>query len=116
MCIFYLAKYRQKLLALTFTSINTQSCTKTALKKDKRNVLFLTQLYLMLQAGFISKTVFTVGWSLTYTLNNFIYSSPSLYFKVFPSQDPLDRADFNAVEYINTLFPTEQVSPVIVSI
>ncbi|KAK2509718.1 hypothetical protein MC885_019979 [Smutsia gigantea] len=23
-------------------------------------------------------------------------------------QDPLDRADFNAVEYINTLFPTEQ--------
>uniref|UniRef100_A0A8C1T437 Vacuolar protein sorting-associated protein 53 homolog n=1 Tax=Cyprinus carpio TaxID=7962 RepID=A0A8C1T437_CYPCA len=24
-------------------------------------------------------------------------------------QDPLDRADFNAVEYINTLFPTEQV-------
>uniref|UniRef100_A0AAX7THJ7 Vacuolar protein sorting-associated protein 53 homolog n=1 Tax=Astatotilapia calliptera TaxID=8154 RepID=A0AAX7THJ7_ASTCA len=27
---------------------------------------------------------------------------------VFPSQDPLDRADFNAVEYINTLFPTEQ--------
>uniref|UniRef100_A0A8B9HGN2 Vacuolar protein sorting-associated protein 53 homolog n=1 Tax=Astyanax mexicanus TaxID=7994 RepID=A0A8B9HGN2_ASTMX len=27
---------------------------------------------------------------------------------VFPSQDPLDRPDFNAVEYINTLFPTEQ--------
>uniref|UniRef100_A0A4W3IB41 Vacuolar protein sorting-associated protein 53 homolog n=1 Tax=Callorhinchus milii TaxID=7868 RepID=A0A4W3IB41_CALMI len=27
---------------------------------------------------------------------------------VFPCQDPLDRADFNAVEYINTLFPTEQ--------
>uniref|UniRef100_A0A2K5E9B3 Vps53 N-terminal domain-containing protein n=1 Tax=Aotus nancymaae TaxID=37293 RepID=A0A2K5E9B3_AOTNA len=27
--------------------------------------------------------------------------------QVFPSQDPLDRADFNAVEYINTLFPTE---------
>uniref|UniRef100_A0A3P8ZPX5 Vacuolar protein sorting-associated protein 53 homolog n=1 Tax=Esox lucius TaxID=8010 RepID=A0A3P8ZPX5_ESOLU len=27
---------------------------------------------------------------------------------VFPSQDLLDRADFNAVEYINTLFPTEQ--------
>uniref|UniRef100_A0A2K6MWH6 VPS53 subunit of GARP complex n=1 Tax=Rhinopithecus bieti TaxID=61621 RepID=A0A2K6MWH6_RHIBE len=32
------------------------------------------------------------GWSLTPELN----------------QDPLDRADFNAVEYINTLFPTEQ--------
>ncbi|NXY84238.1 VPS53 protein, partial [Alcedo cyanopectus] len=31
---------------------------------------------------------------------------PSL--QVFPSQDPLDRADFNAVEYINSLFPTEQ--------
>lgn len=29
---------------------------------------------------------------------------------MFPSQDPLDGADFNAVEYINTLFPTEQVS------
>ncbi|XP_006863280.1 PREDICTED: vacuolar protein sorting-associated protein 53 homolog isoform X1 [Chrysochloris asiatica] len=28
--------------------------------------------------------------------------------QVFPSQDPLDRAGFNAVEYINTLFPTEQ--------
>ncbi|XP_061219586.1 vacuolar protein sorting-associated protein 53 homolog isoform X3 [Neopsephotus bourkii] len=28
--------------------------------------------------------------------------------QVFPSQDPLDRADFNAVEYINTVFPTEQ--------
>ncbi|XP_030087196.1 vacuolar protein sorting-associated protein 53 homolog isoform X1 [Serinus canaria] len=28
--------------------------------------------------------------------------------QVFPSQDPLDRADFNAVEYINALFPTEQ--------
>uniref|UniRef100_A0A8C6S603 Vacuolar protein sorting-associated protein 53 homolog n=1 Tax=Neogobius melanostomus TaxID=47308 RepID=A0A8C6S603_9GOBI len=28
--------------------------------------------------------------------------------QVFPSQDPLDRADFNVVEYINTLFPTEQ--------
>lgn len=28
--------------------------------------------------------------------------------QVFPNQDPLDRPDFNAVEYINTLFPTEQ--------
>ncbi|XP_078535998.1 vacuolar protein sorting-associated protein 53 homolog isoform X1 [Lissotriton helveticus] len=28
--------------------------------------------------------------------------------QVFPSQDALDRADFNAVEYINSLFPTEQ--------
>uniref|UniRef100_A0AAR2LV84 Vacuolar protein sorting-associated protein 53 homolog n=1 Tax=Pygocentrus nattereri TaxID=42514 RepID=A0AAR2LV84_PYGNA len=35
----------------------------------------------------------------------FIYSVVCL---VFPSQDPLDRPDFNAVEYINTLFPTEQ--------
>uniref|UniRef100_A0A668UER6 Vps53 N-terminal domain-containing protein n=1 Tax=Oreochromis aureus TaxID=47969 RepID=A0A668UER6_OREAU len=32
--------------------------------------------------------------------------------QVFPSQDPLDRADFNAVEYINTLFPTEQVKEI----
>lgn len=29
-------------------------------------------------------------------------------FQVFPSQDPLDKADFNAVDYINNLFPTEQ--------
>nr|SVE77464.1 EOG090X024P [Daphnia lumholtzi]SVE78094.1 EOG090X024P [Daphnia lumholtzi] len=27
---------------------------------------------------------------------------------VFPSQDPLDRADFNPIDYINNLFPTEQ--------
>ena len=27
-------------------------------------------------------------------------------FQVFPSQDPLDRADFNPVDYINNLFPT----------
>jgi hypothetical protein len=27
---------------------------------------------------------------------------------VIPSNDPLDRLDFNAVDYINTLFPTEQ--------
>ncbi|CAH6785897.1 Vps53 [Phodopus roborovskii] len=32
--------------------------------------------------------------------------------QVFPSQDPLDQADFNAVEYINTLFPTEQVKEI----
>jgi len=29
-------------------------------------------------------------------------------FQVFPSDDPLDKADFNAVDYINNLFPTEQ--------
>ena len=28
--------------------------------------------------------------------------------QVIPSTDPLDRPDFNAVDYINTLFPTEQ--------
>ncbi|KAG1682195.1 Vacuolar protein sorting-associated protein 53 [Nymphon striatum] len=28
--------------------------------------------------------------------------------QVMPSSDPLDKPDFNAVEYINTLFPTEQ--------
>ena len=28
--------------------------------------------------------------------------------QVLPSEDPLDRPDFNAVEYINSLFPTEQ--------
>lgn len=29
-------------------------------------------------------------------------------FQVLPSEDPLDRPDFNPVDYINTLFPTEQ--------
>ncbi|KAL5017534.1 hypothetical protein ScPMuIL_007123 [Solemya velum] len=28
--------------------------------------------------------------------------------QMLPSQDPLDRPDFNPVDYINTLFPTEQ--------
>ena len=30
------------------------------------------------------------------------------FFQVIPSNDTLDSPDFNAVEYINTLFPTEQ--------
>lgn len=29
-------------------------------------------------------------------------------FQVLSSEDPLDRPDFNAVDYINSLFPTEQ--------
>lgn len=28
--------------------------------------------------------------------------------KVLPSSDPLDQPDFNEVDYINSLFPTEQ--------
>ncbi|KAK3083798.1 hypothetical protein FSP39_003324, partial [Pinctada imbricata] len=28
--------------------------------------------------------------------------------QVLPSEDPLDKADFNPIDYINTLFPTEQ--------
>ena len=28
--------------------------------------------------------------------------------EIFPSDDPLEKADFNVVHYINTLFPTEQ--------
>ena len=28
--------------------------------------------------------------------------------QVLPSDDPLDRPDFNPVDYINSLFPTEQ--------
>ena len=31
------------------------------------------------------------------------------YLQVFHSDDPLDSKDFNPVDYINTLFPTEQV-------
>jgi len=30
------------------------------------------------------------------------------YLKVIPSTDALDRPDFDAVAYINSLFPTEQ--------
>lgn len=30
--------------------------------------------------------------------------------KVFHSDDPLDSKDFNPVDYINSIFPTEQVS------
>ena len=30
------------------------------------------------------------------------------YFQVLPSDDPLDQPDFNAVDYINSIFPTEQ--------
>lgn len=29
-------------------------------------------------------------------------------FQVLPSKDPLDQPDFNPVDYINTIFPTEQ--------
>jgi hypothetical protein len=29
-------------------------------------------------------------------------------YQVLPSSDPLDRPDLNVVDYINTLFPTEQ--------
>jgi hypothetical protein len=31
-----------------------------------------------------------------------------LLLQVLPSHDPFDRPDFNPVNYINTLFPTEQ--------
>ena len=33
-----------------------------------------------------------------------------LYLKVITGNDPLDSKDFNPVDYINTLFPTEQVN------
>lgn len=29
--------------------------------------------------------------------------------KVFPSDDPMDKRDFDPVKYINELFPSEQV-------
>ncbi|XP_076364592.1 vacuolar protein sorting 53 [Tachypleus tridentatus] len=44
-------------------------------------------------------------------LNSFLSFPPevqSAIEHVLPSSDPLDRPDFNAVDYINTLFPTEQ--------
>lgn len=31
--------------------------------------------------------------------------------QVFKSDDPLDSKDFNPVDYINAIFPTEQVCP-----
>ncbi|XP_058806703.1 vacuolar protein sorting-associated protein 53 homolog [Phymastichus coffea] len=39
---------------------------------------------------------------------NFPPSVQAVIEKVFPSNDPLDQPDFNEVDYINTLFPTEQ--------
>lgn len=30
------------------------------------------------------------------------------FFQVIPSNDPLDDPDFNSIDYINSLFPTEQ--------
>ncbi|KAK7883251.1 hypothetical protein WMY93_029425 [Mugilogobius chulae] len=50
-------------------------------------------------------------FELTEDLDAILHLTPEVQLaieQVFPSQDPLDRADFNAVEYINTLFPTEQ--------
>uniref|UniRef100_UPI00358EA9D0 vacuolar protein sorting-associated protein 53 homolog n=1 Tax=Myxine glutinosa TaxID=7769 RepID=UPI00358EA9D0 len=44
-------------------------------------------------------------------MNELLHFSPDVeqaMEEVFPSQDPLDKPDFNVVEYINTLFPTEQ--------
>uniref|UniRef100_A0A8C4R3U2 Vacuolar protein sorting-associated protein 53 homolog n=1 Tax=Eptatretus burgeri TaxID=7764 RepID=A0A8C4R3U2_EPTBU len=44
-------------------------------------------------------------------MNELLHISPDVeqaMEEVFPSQDPLDKPDFNVVEYINTLFPTEQ--------
>lgn len=37
-----------------------------------------------------------------------IWLNKLLIFQVLPSTDPLDHPDFNAVDYINKLFPTEQ--------
>ena len=37
-----------------------------------------------------------------------MYAKMSVDFQVLPSSDALDSCDFNAVEYINNLFPTEQ--------
>ncbi|XP_067145474.1 vacuolar protein sorting-associated protein 53 homolog isoform X2 [Centruroides vittatus] len=44
-------------------------------------------------------------------LNSFISFPAEVQYaieQVLPSTDPLDRTDFNAVDYINTLFPNEQ--------
>lgn len=39
-----------------------------------------------------------------------------IFFQVFESDDPLDSKDFNPVDYINAVFPTEQVTIVIVKL
>ena len=39
----------------------------------------------------------------------YIYNCFSYYFKVISGTDPLDGKDFNPIDYINALFPTEQV-------
>ena len=38
------------------------------------------------------------------------------FFQVFESDDPLDSKDFNPVDYINTVFPTEQVTIIILKL
>lgn len=41
-------------------------------------------------------------------LFNFVVCLHLIFFKVLPSKDPLDEPDFNSIDYINSLFPTEQ--------
>ena len=38
-----------------------------------------------------------------------IYNYCIYQYQVFKSDDPLDSKDFNPVDYINAIFPTEQV-------
>uniref|UniRef100_T1IEK0 Vacuolar protein sorting-associated protein 53 homolog n=1 Tax=Rhodnius prolixus TaxID=13249 RepID=T1IEK0_RHOPR len=45
---------------------------------------------------------------ISHEIINFPAEVQSAIEQVIPSDDPLDQPDFNAVEYINSLFPTEQ--------
>ena len=38
-------------------------------------------------------------------------ASLPLSMQVYPSSNPLDQKDFNPIDYINELFPSEQVNP-----
>ncbi len=50
----------------------------------------------------VESAINEVQYHAFYTVS--IYNS-----QVFPSDDPMDRADFDPIKYINEYFPTEQV-------
>ena len=50
-----------------------------------------------------------------YNLINYMYVYDIFLFQVFPSNNPLDKRDFNPIDYINELFPSEQVGRVLMS-
>ncbi|PSN33185.1 putative ATP-dependent RNA helicase kurz [Blattella germanica] len=114
-CVFpKLKKYVSSLLSVPMTMI------KTWAKLQPRTEILLNEL---LAEKVDSKQKLLDAWKKNSTLRNdddfleeetadvFISFPPevqSAIEQVLPSNDPLDHPDFNAVDYINSLFPTEQ--------